>query len=264
MVAMHAANEKRWEKQLSELGENLQERVSADVKLINENMVGLADSVNEVAAQVKANQSKVDKKLSKLTVEVASSFNNFQTQSTSLQDNLFKQIRSLMLEVKQEINRNASAQASTDDSAKNHSNAAQSTIMSKGTRLASSTQFRNNVGKDADSSSVGDTQPSDVSAVVTLVQDLMEASNHKFGKLVETLRMQNTSSSLEGGSFKAKLHKHGGEATDDAVDAWISLKKMYLENHKGNESAKVLTLLTFLHSHAPAWMMQKTGRKRHM
>ena len=39
--------------------------------------------------------------------------------------------------------------------------------------------------------------------------------------------------------------------------------RMYLEDQKGNENAKVLTLLTFLHKHAQAWIMQKTPAERY-
>ncbi len=62
--------------------------------------------------------------------------------------------------------------------------------------------------------------------------------------------------------MKAKPHKYIGEETDCAVDAWISLMKMYLEDHEGNQSTKVLKLLTFLHRHAQAWIMQKTEAER--
>ncbi len=79
---------------------------------------------------------------------------------------------------------------------------------------------------------------------------------------METLRVHNTFPSSEGGSLKAKPHKYGGEATDGAVDAWISLMKMYLEDHKGNENAKILTLLTLLHRYAQAWIMQETETER--
>ncbi len=143
LITMHEANEKRWEKQPTELGDSLQQRVSADVKLINEDMLGLADSVDKVTAQVKTNQSKVDKELNKLTTEVASSFNNFRTQSTLLQDNLSQQIRSLMLEVKQEVSKSVSVQASTGESSKSRPDQAQSPIRPKGTKHASSTQFPN-------------------------------------------------------------------------------------------------------------------------
>ncbi len=173
--------------------------MSADIKLINEDMVGLANSVDKVTAQVNVNQSKVDKELNRLTSEVANSLSNFQTQSTLLQDNLSQQIRSFMLEVKQKVGKSAGVQASTGESSKNRPDQAQSPIRPKGMKYASSTQFPNNA-KEADNSSIGETQPSDVSAVVTMVHDLMEASNNKFGKLVETLRIQNTSSSSEGGS----------------------------------------------------------------
>ena len=37
---------------------------------------------------------------------------------------------------------------------------------------------------------------------------------------------------------------------------------MYLEDHKGNQNAKVLTLLTLLHRHAQASIMQKTPAER--
>ncbi len=97
LIAVHEANEEGWGKQLTEIGEDLQKKVSADKKLINEDMLGLADSVNKVTAQFRANQDKVDKELSKLTTEVT---NSFQAQSTMLQDNLSGQIRSFMLEVK--------------------------------------------------------------------------------------------------------------------------------------------------------------------
>ena len=143
LITLHEANEERWEKQLTELGEDLQKRMSADVKLIIEDMLGLADSMNRVTAQFRANQ----KELSKLNTEVTNSFNNFQAQSTSLQDNLSGQILSFMLEVKQEISRSASAQVSTDDSTKSHFGRAQSPIRPKGTRYASSTQFPKNIGK---------------------------------------------------------------------------------------------------------------------
>ncbi len=223
--------------------------------------MGLASSMDKVTAQVNVNQSKVDKELNRLTTEVANSFSSFQTQFTLLQDNLSQQVRSFMLEVKEEVSKNAGVQASTAESSRNRPDQAQSPIRPRGMKYASSTQFPNSA-KDADGSSVGERQPSDVSAVVTMVHDLMEASNDKFGKLVETLRIQNTSSSSENGSLKAKPHEYGGEATDGAVHAWISLMKMYLEDYKGNENAKVLTLLTFLHRHAQAWIMQKTETER--
>ena len=46
------------------------------------------------------------------------------------------------------------------------------------------------------------------------------------------------------------------------MDRSISLMKMYLEDHEGNENAKVLTLLTFLHRHAQVWTMHKTPVER--
>ncbi len=130
--------------------------MSADLKLFNEDMIGLADSMDGVAARVKANQRKVDKQLSILTAEVTNSFKIFQTQTTSLQHNLSKQIRSFMLELKQEIYQRANVQSSTDDSTKSQPKAMQSPISPKSTRQASSTQFPSNFGKDTDNNSVGD------------------------------------------------------------------------------------------------------------
>ena len=103
LIVMQEANEKSWEKQFAELGESLQQRLNADVKLINDDMVGLAKSGNAVATQVETNQGRVDRELSKLTAEVANKSKSFQTQSSSLQDNLSKQIRSIRLEIEQEI-----------------------------------------------------------------------------------------------------------------------------------------------------------------
>ncbi len=90
----------------------------------------------------------------------------------------------------------------------------------------------------------------------------MEASNDRFCKIVETLCSNKPVSNVEAGGMKAQPHKYGGETSDGAVDAWISLMKMYLEDHKGNENAKVLILLTFLHRDAQAWIMQKTSTER--
>ena len=66
----------------------------------------------------------------------------------------------------------------------------------------------------------------------------------------------------DGRGMKAKPHKYGGEATDGSVDAWISLMRMYLEDCRGPERTKVLTLLTFFHRHAQAWIMQKPENER--
>ncbi len=62
--------------------------------------------------------------------------------------------------------------------------------------------------------------------------------------------------------MKVKPHKYGGEATDGCVDARMSLIRMYLEHCRGTERTKVLTLLTFLHKHAQAWIMQKLTEER--
>ncbi len=48
--------------------------------------------------------------------------------------------------------------------------------------------------------------------------------------------------------MKAEPHKYGGEPIDGGVDAWMNLMRMYLEDCRGSERAKVLTLLTFLHN----------------
>ncbi len=106
------------------------------------------------------------------------------------------------------------------------------------------------------------TQHSDVSVMATLVQDFMEASNERFGKLLETLCAKNSSANVEGSSMNAKPHKYGGEAADGAVDAWTSLVRMYLENHKCKENAKMLAFSNFLHRHAQAWIMQKRPVER--
>ena len=57
--------------------------------------------------------------------------------------------------------------------------------------------------------------------------------------------------------MKGQPHKFGGEPSNGSVDAWISLMRMYLGDCKGPERAGVLTIVTFLHKHAQAWIMQK-------
>ncbi len=98
--------------------------------------------------------------------------------------------------------------------------------------------------------------------VTTMLQDMLKASKNRFGKLVETLQGNQTSMHAEGGGMKAKPHKYGGEATDGGVDAWLSLMRMYLEDSRGSVRTKVLTLLTILHKHAQAWIMQKPAEER--
>ncbi len=66
----------------------------------------------------------------------------------------------------------------------------------------------------------------------------------------------------DGTGMKAKPHKYGSEVSDGSVDAWISLLRMYLEDCKGPERTRVLTLITFLHKHAQAWIMQKPQNER--
>ncbi len=62
--------------------------------------------------------------------------------------------------------------------------------------------------------------------------------------------------------MKAKPHKYGGDPSDGSVGAWISLMRMYLEDCKGAERNRVLTLLTFLHKLVQAWIMQKLEDER--
>ena len=90
-----------------------------------------------------------------------------------------------------------------------------------------------------------------------VVQSVMEASNDRWHKIVETLQATQPPMHADGAGMKAKPHKSGGDPSDGSVDAWISLMRMYLEDCRGAERHRVLTLLTFLHKHAKAWIMQE-------
>ncbi len=245
--------------------------MTSEVKFICEDVLLLASNMDEMTPESKSNQDKVHQELDGLAVQMKANLKSFQSQTISLQDNLTEQIRSFMTEIKGEINEIGRGTNTNDG--QNQPVSFQSPIRPKNAKYASSTQFPNSVAKGRDGgdrSQKQDTDPpvntttqqSDVSVMATMVQDLMEASNERFGKLVETLCANKPSPNAEGTGMKAKPHKYGGEATDSAVDAWVSLIRMYLEDHKGNENAKVLTLLMFLHRHAQAWIMQKTPVER--
>ncbi len=129
-------------------------------------------------------------------------------------------------------------------------------------RYASSTQVPLTHRAEVHESTCTQASVNETKNMAEVVQNVMEASNDRWRKIVETLQASQAPMHADGPGMKAKPHKYGGDPSDGSVDAWISLMRMYLESCKGAERNRVLTLPTFLHKHAQAWIMRKPDDER--
>ncbi len=98
-------------------------------------------------------------------------------------------------------------------------------------KYASSTQYQTD-GRDTNNTR---RQSNDTQNMADMVHDIMEASNDRLHRIVETLQKTQAPALADGMGMKAKSHKYGGEASDSSVDAWISLMRMYMEDCTGAE-----------------------------
>ena len=222
--------------------------LSSNFKALTQNVDGMTTSISKMAGSI----GNVTEDMQKLCSRVEAG-------NLCLQETLINKVQDSFKESKTDLVDVNGKQDSSGDSGKQDSSSdsiGQDSPALRNVRHASRTQFQ------ATLRSRTVRIQADEPKVTTVMQDLLEASNNRFDKLVETLQGNHTFIHADGRAMKAKPHKFRGEVSDGSVDAWISLMRMYLEDCRGSKRTKVLTLLTFLHKHAQAWIMQKPAEER--
>ena len=223
-------------------------KMSGNFEALTQNVDGMTTSISKMAGSI----GDVAEDMQKLGSRVEAGNLSLQNTLIGKVENLFKEFKTNLVDVngRRDSGRGSEKQDSSSDSI------AQGSPAPRNVRHASSTQIQ------ATLPSRTVRIQADEPDVTTVMQDFLEASNNRIDKLEETLHGNQTSMHADGGGKKAKPHKFGGEVSDGSADAWISLMRMYLEDCRGSERKKVLTLLTFLHKHAKAWIMQKPAEER--
>ena len=253
---------KKMRAELIEQQQAMQTGLKTDMQKLTEDMLRLAKNMNNIHDEMEGLNEPVSGLAGNVVVlrtdigTLAGHVESFGTktekQNQELQQNLTKEMQGLFAEF------NTSITGAMKLHTHANTKAAQAPPAPRNVRYASSTQYQTQVKNTTDTQD----RANDSRNMVEMVHGIMEASNDCLHKIVETLQATQSPRHADGSGMKAKPHKDGGEATDGSVDAWISLMRMYVEDCRGPERTKVLTLLTFLHRHAQAWIMQKPENDR--
>ncbi len=180
------------------------------------------------------------------------------SRNRQLQKSIVDQMQNLFADFKTSIGDTVAAEQTQSASPLAQNQAAGTPPVPRGVTYASSTRYQPDDRDNNDRRR----QTNETQNMAEMVHDVMEDSKDRLHRIVETLQNTQAPVHAHGMGMKAKPHKYGGEASDGSVDAWISLMRMYLEDCKGAERTRVLTLITFLHKHAQAWIMQKPQSER--
>ena len=253
---------KKMKAELIEQQQAMQTGLETDIQRLTKDMLRLANKMNNIDEEKDGLSEHVNGLTTNMDVlrtdtgtvagHVESLGTKTERQNQKLQQNLTKEMQGLFADFKTSITGAMKSDTQADG------NTARTPPAPRNVRYASSTQYQTQVN---DTTGAAD-RTSDSKYMAEMVHGIMEASNDRLHKIVEILQATQSPLQADGSGMKAKPHKYGGEATDGSVDAWISLMRMYLEDCRGPERTKVLTLLTFLHRHAQAWIMQKPENER--
>ena len=200
---------------------------------------------------VKSNVSALGTDLGKVAITMCKMESSIKSENQQLQKSIKSQMQSLFADFKTCIGDTVGAEQTQLASPSAQTETGEATLAPRNVRYASSTQYQ------SDDRSTCNTrrQADDGQNMADMVHDIMEASNNRLHRKVATLQNTQAPAHADGMGMKAKPHNYGGESSDGSVDAWISLMRMYSEDCKRPERTRVVTLITFLHKHARAWIM---------
>ena len=202
--------------------------LTTDVKGLTQNMTGITSSISTMAG----NTGNVTQDVQRLCIQV-------KADNLSLQDTLVKKVQGLFEEFRADLLKTSEQEDSSCETVR------QDSPTPRNIRHAGCTQFQANTLPSRTVRVLAD-EPN----VTAMMQEIFEASNNRFDKLVDT---------LQGNIHASGFRRHEGQT---AQVWWRShrwrrgcLDKSH-ENVFGglsrSERTKVLTLLTFLHKHAQA------------